>query len=172
MLLGEPLDGHGHGPDPGSGGDAGGELAEEPVLCLAGRRVGHHQLAQELAEIPRAEVLHLFQGGIGGLLATDEPAPGADGGEAGFEGRWLTPADRRRLKIVATARGVNTLQDLQRQAREAEDRLFEALDENERQAFRTLLSRIACGVRDMDLAAAPCDVTPARATSPNPRPSA
>ncbi|MGW3626895.1 MarR family winged helix-turn-helix transcriptional regulator [Streptomyces sp. NPDC000880] len=78
---------------------------------------------------------------------------------AGLVERRLTPADRRQRKIVATARGVNTLQDLQRQVREAEDRLLEALDENERQAFRTLLSRIACDVRDMDLAAAPCDVT-------------
>ncbi|MEV7863310.1 MarR family winged helix-turn-helix transcriptional regulator [Streptomyces hirsutus] len=80
---------------------------------------------------------------------------------AGLVERRLTPADRRQRKIVATARGVDTLQDLERQVREAEDRLLEALGENERQAFRTLLSRIACDVRDMDLATAPCDVTPA-----------
>jgi DNA-binding MarR family transcriptional regulator len=78
---------------------------------------------------------------------------------AGLVERRLTPADRRQRKIVATTLGVDTLRDLQRQVREAEDRLLEALDENERQAFRTLLSRIACDVRDMDLAAAPCDVT-------------
>ncbi|MFD6885518.1 MarR family winged helix-turn-helix transcriptional regulator [Streptomyces sp. NPDC059957] len=77
---------------------------------------------------------------------------------AGLVKRRRTPADRRQRKIVATARGVSTLQDLQRQVREAEDRLLEALDEDERQAFRTLLSRIACDVREMDLAAAPCDV--------------
>ncbi|WP_406263155.1 MarR family winged helix-turn-helix transcriptional regulator [Streptomyces sp. NBC_00191] len=78
---------------------------------------------------------------------------------AGLVERQLNPADRRQRKIVATARGVDTLQDLQRQVREAEDRLLEALDEDECQAFRTLLSRIACDVRDMDLTAAPCDVT-------------
>jgi MarR family transcriptional regulator for hemolysin len=80
---------------------------------------------------------------------------------AGLVERRLTPADRRQRKIVATARGVDTLRDLQRQVREAEDRLLEALDEKERQAFRALLSRIACDVRDMDLATAPCDATPA-----------
>ncbi|MFD7321003.1 MarR family winged helix-turn-helix transcriptional regulator [Streptomyces sp. NPDC059875] len=80
---------------------------------------------------------------------------------AGLVERRLNPADRRQRKIVATAQGVHTLRDLQRQVREAEDRLLETLDENERQAFRTLLSRIACDVRDMDLATDPCDVTPA-----------
>ncbi|MFD7836400.1 hypothetical protein [Streptomyces sp. NPDC059761] len=74
--------------------------------------------------------------------------------------RRLNPADRRQRKIVATALGVGTLRDLQRQVREAEDRLLESLDEPERQAFRTLLGRIACAVRDMDLTAAPCDVAP------------
>ncbi|MFE5027763.1 MarR family winged helix-turn-helix transcriptional regulator [Streptomyces sp. NPDC056656] len=74
---------------------------------------------------------------------------------AGFVERRLNPADRRQRKIVATTRGVNTLQDLQRQVRGAEVRLLEALGENERQSFRTLLSRVACGVRNVDLAAAP-----------------
>ncbi|MEV4558187.1 MarR family transcriptional regulator [Kitasatospora sp. NPDC049285] len=78
---------------------------------------------------------------------------------AGLVERRLTPADRRQRKIVATAQGVRTLQDLQRRVREAEDRLLAALDENERQAFRTLLGRIACDVRDMDLSDAPCDDT-------------
>lgn len=78
---------------------------------------------------------------------------------AGLVERRLNPADRRQRKIVATVRGVNTLRDLQRQVRVAEDRLLEALDENDRQAFRTLPSRIACDVRDMNLAAAPCDST-------------
>ncbi|MFF3861480.1 MarR family winged helix-turn-helix transcriptional regulator [Streptomyces sp. NPDC002209] len=77
---------------------------------------------------------------------------------AGLVERRLNPADRRQRKIVATDRGVSTLQELRRQVREAEDRLLNALDEDERQAFRTLLSRVACDVRDMDLAAAPCDV--------------
>ncbi|MEU9999112.1 hypothetical protein [Streptomyces sp. NPDC050848] len=34
---------------------------------------------------------------------------------------------------------------------------LESLDEKERQAFRTLLGRIACDVRGMDLTAALCD---------------
>ncbi|RKT07930.1 DNA-binding MarR family transcriptional regulator [Streptomyces sp. 3211.6] len=79
---------------------------------------------------------------------------------AGLVERRLNPADRRQRKIVATDHGVNTFQELQRQVQEAEDRLLGALDENERQAFRTLLGRIACDVRDMDLSTAPCDVTP------------
>ncbi|WP_442802559.1 MarR family winged helix-turn-helix transcriptional regulator [Streptomyces sp. CB01635] len=90
---------------------------------------------------------------------------------AGFVERRLDPADRRQRKIVVTARCVNTPQDLQRQIREAEDRLLEAFDENERQTFRTLLSRVACGVRNVDLAAAPCDVRSDPATSPNSGPS-
>ncbi|MFD7019922.1 MarR family winged helix-turn-helix transcriptional regulator [Streptomyces sp. NPDC059928] len=77
---------------------------------------------------------------------------------AGLVERRLTPADRRQRKIVATARGFSTLQGLQRLVREAEDRLLEALDESERQAFRTLLSGIACDIRDRDLATAPCDI--------------
>jgi MarR family transcriptional regulator, transcriptional regulator for hemolysin len=79
---------------------------------------------------------------------------------AGLVERRLNPADRRQRKVVATDQGVNTLQGLRRQVQEAEDRLLDALDEDERQAFRTLLSRIACDVRDMDLSAAPCDVSP------------
>ncbi|GAA1165563.1 DNA-binding MarR family transcriptional regulator [Kitasatospora gansuensis] len=78
---------------------------------------------------------------------------------AGLVERRLTPADRRQRRIVATARGVDTLRDRQRLVREAEDRLLETLDANERQVFRTLLGRIACDVRDMDLTAAPCDAT-------------
>lgn len=81
---------------------------------------------------------------------------------AGLVERRLNPADRRQRKIVATAQGVSTFQDLQRQVREAEDQLLEGLDENERQAFRALLSRIACDVRDMDLTTAPCDIAEAR----------
>ncbi|MCX5558590.1 MarR family winged helix-turn-helix transcriptional regulator [Streptomyces sp. NBC_00038] len=80
---------------------------------------------------------------------------------AGLVERRLNPADRRQRKIVATARGVITLQDLRQRVRKVEDRLLETLDEPERQAFRTLLSRIACDVRDMDLTAAPGDATSA-----------
>ncbi|MFF2076133.1 MarR family winged helix-turn-helix transcriptional regulator [Kitasatospora sp. NPDC058162] len=89
---------------------------------------------------------------------------------AGLVERRLTPVDRRQRKVVATTRGLTTLQDLRRQVREAEDRLLEALDENERLAFRTLLGRIACDVRGLDLAAAPCDVTsdPCDAAEPGP----
>ncbi|GAA0700475.1 hypothetical protein GCM10010193_64050 [Kitasatospora atroaurantiaca] len=75
---------------------------------------------------------------------------------AGLVERRLNPADRRQRKIVATVRGVKALQDLQRQVREAEDRLLEAVDENERRAFRDLLGRIARSVRDIELTAEPC----------------
>ncbi|WP_329389971.1 MarR family winged helix-turn-helix transcriptional regulator [Streptomyces sp. NBC_01351] len=77
---------------------------------------------------------------------------------AGLVERLIDPADRRQRKIVATAQGINTLRDLQRQVREAEDRLLDALDEGERQTFRSMLGRIAHGVRDVESTGEPCDI--------------
>jgi MarR family transcriptional regulator for hemolysin len=54
------------------------------------------------------------------------------------------PADRRARRIVATARGRALLDGLGERLREAEDQVLAGLDEGEdRQAFRTLLQRLA-----------------------------
>jgi hypothetical protein len=42
--------------------------------------------------------------------------------------------------------------------RHAEDHLLDGLDVAERDAFRELLRRVACNVRDVDLTTDPCDV--------------
>ncbi|MEV8098027.1 MarR family transcriptional regulator [Kitasatospora sp. NPDC085879] len=76
---------------------------------------------------------------------------------AGLVERQLNPGDRRQRRIVATTQGVETLQTLRKRVRQAEDRLLGALDDNECQAFRSHLTRLACDVRDVDLAAEACD---------------
>nr|WP_257019677.1 hypothetical protein [Streptomyces sp. TLI_235] len=55
------------------------------------------------------------------------------------------------------AQGVDTGQNPRKRLREAEDRLLGALDDNECQAFRSHLTRIACDVRDVDLVAEACE---------------
>jgi MarR family transcriptional regulator for hemolysin len=56
----------------------------------------------------------------------------------------LAEADRRARRIVATARGRDLLDGLGQRLREAEDQVLAGLDEAEdRQAFRTLLQRLA-----------------------------
>jgi DNA-binding MarR family transcriptional regulator len=60
---------------------------------------------------------------------------------AGLVERQLNPADRRQRRIVPTEHGISTHDDLQRQVREAEDKLLDALDPAERETFRNLLSR-------------------------------
>ena len=64
--------------------------------------------------------------------------------EAGLIERRPDPADRRARRIVATARGRALLDGLGERLREAEDQVLAGLDEAEdRQAFRTLLQRLA-----------------------------
>ncbi|MDT9691066.1 MarR family winged helix-turn-helix transcriptional regulator [Streptomyces sp. P9(2023)] len=72
---------------------------------------------------------------------------------AGLVERRLDPADRRRRKIVATAHGIDTARELQRRVREAEDGLLSAIDEDDRELFRTLLRRVARSLGDVE----PCD---------------
>src|SRR6266700_3610614 len=64
--------------------------------------------------------------------------------EAGLIERRPDPADRRARRIVATARGRTLLDELGERLREAEGQVLAGLDEAEdRQAFRTLLQRLA-----------------------------
>ncbi|WP_329625244.1 MarR family winged helix-turn-helix transcriptional regulator [Streptomyces sp. NBC_01255] len=72
---------------------------------------------------------------------------------AGLVERRLDPADRRRRKIVATGHGIDTARELQRRVREAEDGLLSAIDEDDRELFRTLLQRVARSLGDLK----PCD---------------
>jgi DNA-binding MarR family transcriptional regulator len=78
--------------------------------------------------------------------------------EAGLVERRLNPADRRQRKIVATDKGAATLRDLEQRVRAVEDRVLEALDADEREVFRKLLRRAACGVRDIEADTDPCAV--------------
>jgi MarR family transcriptional regulator for hemolysin len=87
---------------------------------------------------------------------------------AGLVERRLNPADRRRRKIVATERGISTFNDLERRVRHAEDVLLASLGAAEGDAFRDLLRRVACAVRDIDPATDPCDAIEA-ATAPTGR---
>ncbi|WP_290865862.1 MarR family winged helix-turn-helix transcriptional regulator [Hamadaea sp.] len=77
---------------------------------------------------------------------------------AGLVERRLNPADRRQRKVVATAAGRRALQDLQKRVRTAEDTVLGTLSPAERDAFRALLRRVACAVRDIDEVTDPCDV--------------
>ena len=52
--------------------------------------------------------------------------------------------------MVATARGRRTLHDLQRRVRAAEETVLGALSRQEQDAFRSLLRRVACAVRDIE----------------------
>ncbi|MFB7615807.1 MarR family winged helix-turn-helix transcriptional regulator [Kitasatospora sp. NPDC056181] len=79
---------------------------------------------------------------------------------AGLVERRLDPADRRRRRIVATPLGVETLRDLQRQVRAAEDALLSVLDEDERAVLRSLLARLARTVAEGEPGGLSCDVGP------------
>jgi DNA-binding MarR family transcriptional regulator len=86
--------------------------------------------------------------------------------EAGLVERRPDPADRRARRIVATARGRVLLDGLGERLREVEDQVLAGLDEaGDRQAFRTLLQRLALhAATALDSASAdPCTVGPAPA---------
>ncbi|MEO3860263.1 MarR family winged helix-turn-helix transcriptional regulator [Acrocarpospora sp. B8E8] len=76
--------------------------------------------------------------------------------KAGLVERQLNPADRRARKIVVTPLGERTLAELEQRVREAEESLLGGLDERQRAAFRDLLRRVACGLRDIEPQADPC----------------
>ena len=86
--------------------------------------------------------------------------------EAGLVERRPDPADRRARRIVATARGRVLLDGLGERLREAEDQVLAGLDGAEdRQAFRTLLQRLALH------AATALDSTTLDPLAPTPAPS-
>jgi MarR family transcriptional regulator for hemolysin len=76
---------------------------------------------------------------------------------AGLVERQLNPADRRQRKVVATGDGVGLYTDLERRVRAAEDKLLGALEPAERQAFRQVLRRIACDLRNIEPRPDPCE---------------
>ncbi|WP_188191386.1 MarR family winged helix-turn-helix transcriptional regulator [Nonomuraea sp. SYSU D8015] len=78
--------------------------------------------------------------------------------EAGLVERRLNPADRRQRKIVATEKGAGVLRALERRVREAEDRVLQALEPDERETFRRMVRRVACGVADIEPVTDPCEV--------------
>ena len=65
---------------------------------------------------------------------------------AGLVERQQNPADRRQRKIIATSHGARIWAELQRRVRHAEDELLSALDSQERQTVRDLLSRAIDGL--------------------------
>jgi MarR family transcriptional regulator for hemolysin len=67
---------------------------------------------------------------------------------AGFVTREEDPADRRQRRIVATATGRRTFSELERRVRVAEDDTLANLDDEDRAAFRSLLSVVARQARD------------------------
>lgn len=67
---------------------------------------------------------------------------------AGLVERQQNPADRRQRKIVATALGTQTWTELQNKVLQAEDELLGALDSQERDLVRELLSRAVTGLPD------------------------
>ncbi|MEV5556834.1 MarR family winged helix-turn-helix transcriptional regulator [Nonomuraea wenchangensis] len=78
--------------------------------------------------------------------------------EAGLVERRPNPADRRQRKIVPTERGVTVLGELERRVRAIEDHVLRSLSPEERESFRGMLRRVACGVADVDAGTDPCDV--------------
>jgi MarR family transcriptional regulator, transcriptional regulator for hemolysin len=69
---------------------------------------------------------------------------------AGLVERRPNPVDRRQRQIVATAQGQAALAALCHQVVEAENAILGALDAQEREVFRRLLTRAACGSADAD----------------------
>jgi MarR family transcriptional regulator for hemolysin len=90
--------------------------------------------------------------------------------EAGLVERQQNPADRRARKIVVTLHGAQTLTDVERRVHQAEDELLDALNARERETFRDLLQRVACGVRDVEPTTDPCDVADQLLASPTSSP--
>lgn len=78
--------------------------------------------------------------------------------------RRLNPADRRERKIVATAKGVRMQHTLQREVQEAEDRILDPLEPQERTKLRELLSRTARELKESKMA--PCAVAEGFAPTP------
>lgn len=78
--------------------------------------------------------------------------------DAGLVERRPNPADRRQRRIVATAKGARACAKLERQVRQAEDRVLGALSPADRATLRALLRRVACDLRDIEPGTDPCEV--------------
>jgi DNA-binding MarR family transcriptional regulator len=88
--------------------------------------------------------------------------------EAGLIERHPDPADRRARKIVATARGRALLDRLGARLHAAEEQVLAGLDNDaDRQAFRTLLQRLAMhAATALDSAPGTCSAEQAAAVTP------
>jgi DNA-binding MarR family transcriptional regulator len=78
--------------------------------------------------------------------------------EAGLVERRLNPVDRRQRQIVATPKGEKMLASLCTQVTEAENAMLGALDGKEREVFRRLLIKAACGSDAAGHSADACEV--------------
>jgi DNA-binding MarR family transcriptional regulator len=65
---------------------------------------------------------------------------------AGLVERQPNPSDRRQRKVVPTGHGLRVHADLAERVRAAGDKLMNALEPDERETFRRLLTRAASGV--------------------------
>ena len=89
--------------------------------------------------------------------------------EAGLIERRPDPADRRARRIVATTRGRTLLGGLGERLRAAEDQVLAGLDDDEdQQAFRALLQRLAVHAATSLESAAPDACTAGSATAAAP----
>src|SRR5690606_28649900 len=77
---------------------------------------------------------------------------------AGLVERQQNPADRRARRVVATPAGRRRLGAWAGAVHDAEEEMLGMLAPDERALFRTLMRRVACGVRDVDAGTDPCTV--------------
>ncbi|MTG90048.1 MarR family transcriptional regulator [Cellulosimicrobium sp. BIT-GX5] len=77
---------------------------------------------------------------------------------AGLVERQQNPADRRARRVVATPAGRRRLGAWAGTVHDAEEEMLGMLAPDERALFRTLMRRVACGVRDVDAGTDPCTV--------------
>jgi len=77
--------------------------------------------------------------------------------KAGLIERRPDPADRRARRIVVTARGQDKLAGLNERLRAAEEQVLSGLDEVDRQAFRSLVRRLAMSVSGADPVRGACE---------------
>ncbi len=77
--------------------------------------------------------------------------------KAGLIERRPDPADRRARRIVVTACGQDKLAGLNERLRAAEEHVLRGLDEVDRQAFRTLMRRLAMSVSSADPVRGACE---------------
>lgn len=77
---------------------------------------------------------------------------------AGLVERRPNPVDRRQRQVVATAAGKRTLAALCEQVVAAENAMLGALADDERELFRRLLLKAACGTGTADHSADACEI--------------